>query len=90
MTRFPILLIDEEDQDTNRRLMDALLDVEEGYRDAFCLGLFGDMMQRIYADGKDRLAEAIPDVWAKPTRKPDEPSLPRARHHAHRIQIRRG
>jgi DNA helicase-2/ATP-dependent DNA helicase PcrA len=68
VTRFPILLIDES-QDTNRRLMDALLDVEEGYRDAFCLGLFGDMMQRIYADGKDRLAEAIPDVWAKPRKR---------------------
>jgi DNA helicase-2/ATP-dependent DNA helicase PcrA len=68
VTRFPILLIDES-QDTNRRLMDALLDVEAGYRDAFCLGLFGDMMQRIYADGKDRLAEAIPDVWAKPRKR---------------------
>ncbi|SEH31049.1 UvrD-helicase domain-containing protein [Rhizobium sp. NFR12] len=68
VTRFPILLIDES-QDTNRRLMDALLDVEEGYRDAFCLGLFGDMMQRIYADGKDRLAEAIPEVWAKPRKR---------------------
>ena len=65
VTRFPILLIDES-QDTNRRLMDVLLDVEEAYRDAFCLGLFGDTMQRIYADGKDRLAEAIPKAWAKP------------------------
>lgn len=68
VTRFPILLIDES-QDTNRRLMDALLDVEAGYRDSFCLGLFGDMMQRIYADGKDRLAEAIPEVWAKPRKR---------------------
>lgn len=68
VTRFPILLIDES-QDTNRRLMDALLDVEAGYRDAFCLGLFGDTMQRIYADGKERLAEAIPDAWAKPRKR---------------------
>jgi DNA helicase-2/ATP-dependent DNA helicase PcrA len=68
VTRFPILLIDES-QDTSRRLMDALLDVEAAYRDAFCLGLFGDMMQRIYADGKDRLAEAIPDAWAKPRKR---------------------
>lgn len=68
VTRFPILLIDES-QDTSRRLMDALLDVETGHRDAFCLGLFGDTMQRIYADGKERLAEAIPQNWAKPRKR---------------------
>lgn len=68
VSRFPILLIDES-QDTNRRLMDVLLDVEAAYRDEFCLGLFGDMMQRIYADGKDRLAEAIPERWARPRKR---------------------
>ena len=65
VTRFPVLLIDES-QDTSRQLMDALLDVEAAHRERFCLGLFGDMMQRIYADGKERLAEAIPEVWARP------------------------
>lgn len=68
VTRFPILLIDES-QDTSRRLMDALLDVEAGYREAFCLGLFGDTMQRIYADGKEHLAEAIPQAWARPRKR---------------------
>lgn len=68
VTRFPILLIDES-QDTNRSLMDVLLDVETAYRGTFCLGLFGDMMQRIYADGKDRLAEAIPEYWARPRKR---------------------
>ncbi|AZB65604.1 ATP-dependent helicase [Cereibacter sphaeroides] len=68
VTRFPILLIDES-QDTSRRLMDALLDVEAGYSEAFCLGLFGDTMQRIYADGKERLAEAIPQTWARPRKR---------------------
>ncbi len=65
VTKFPVLLIDES-QDTSRQLMDALLDVEAAHRERFCLGLFGDMMQRIYADGKERLAEAIPNAWAKP------------------------
>jgi DNA helicase II / ATP-dependent DNA helicase PcrA len=65
VTKFPVLLIDES-QDTSRLLMDALLDVEATHRQKFCLGLFGDMMQRIYADGKDRLAEAIPEAWARP------------------------
>lgn len=68
VTRFPILLIDES-QDTNRRLMDVLLEVETAYQNTFCLGLFGDMMQRIYADGKDRLEEAIPDSWARPRKR---------------------
>lgn len=65
VTRFPVLLIDES-QDTSRQLMDVLLDVEAAHRDVFCLGLFGDMMQRIYADGKERLADAIPEAWARP------------------------
>jgi len=68
ITQFPILLIDES-QDTNRRLMDVLLDVEAAFRGTFCLGLFGDMMQRIYADGKDRLAEAIPASWERPRKR---------------------
>jgi DNA helicase-2/ATP-dependent DNA helicase PcrA len=50
VTRFPILLIDES-QDTSQKLMEALLNVEAGYREVFCLSLFGDTMQRIYADG---------------------------------------
>lgn len=68
VTSVPILLIDES-QDTSSRFMDALLDIEAAYRDTFCLGLFGDMMQRIYADGKDRLIEAIPENWARPRKR---------------------
>lgn len=68
ITQFPILLIDES-QDTNRRLMEALLEIEAAHRGAFCLGLFGDTMQRIYADGKDRLADAIPEGWARPRKR---------------------
>jgi len=68
VTKYPILLIDES-QDTNRRLMDALLLSEAMYSGTFCLGLFGDVMQRIYADGKDRLVEAIPDSWARPRKR---------------------
>lgn len=65
IARYPILLIDES-QDTARRLMDALLDVQAAFPEEFCLGLFGDTMQRIYADGKIGLAEAIPENWARP------------------------
>lgn len=67
IARYPILLIDES-QDTTRRLMDALLDVQAAFPEEFCLGLFGDTMQRIYADGKVGLAEAIPENWARPVK----------------------
>lgn len=68
VSRFPVLFVDES-QDTNKHLMDAFLAVQEAHRDRFCLGLFGDMMQRIYSDGKVRLAEAIPADWATPEKK---------------------
>ncbi len=68
VSRYPVLLIDES-QDTNRVLMDAFLNIEAEFHDRFCLGLFGDMMQRIYADGKERLDEAIPQRWAQPRKR---------------------
>lgn len=61
----PILLIDES-QDTNGPLLDALFAVQAAHRDVFVLGLFGDMMQRIYSDGRKGLGEDLPEDWAKP------------------------
>jgi DNA helicase-2/ATP-dependent DNA helicase PcrA len=68
VSRFPILFIDES-QDTNKHLMDAFLEVQRTQGARFCLGLFGDMMQRIYADGKVGLGEAIPKEWATPLKR---------------------
>src|SRR6185437_14942274 len=65
IARYPILLIDES-QDTAGHLMDALLSVQAAFPAQFCLGLFGDTMQRIYGDGKTGLTQAIPEGWAKP------------------------
>ncbi|MDB5320073.1 MAG: hypothetical protein JWN40_1704 [Phycisphaerales bacterium] len=65
--RFPILLIDES-QDTNKLLMGSLLTVQKANPDQFGLGLFGDMMQRIYADGKVDLDTDLPGDWAKPSK----------------------
>lgn len=62
--RFPVLLIDES-QDTNKALMDSFLAVQSQYPD-FILGLFGDLMQRIYADGKGDLGRNLPATWATP------------------------
>ena len=63
--RYPILLIDES-QDTNRYLIDSLFTVQAQYKERFVLGLLGDMMQRIYSDGKEGLDCDLPTDWAKP------------------------
>lgn len=63
--RYPILLIDES-QDTNKHLIDALFAVQAKFKDKFLLGLLGDMMQRIYNDGKEGLGRGLPSDWATP------------------------
>ena len=67
VTKFPVILIDES-QDTNKLLLEALLQIQQIYKDKFCLGLFGDTMQRIYADGKTDLGQNLPEDWAKPVK----------------------
>lgn len=59
----------DESQDTMAELMDALLVVQGKYRTRFCLGLFGDTMQRIYGHGKVNLENCIPPDWARPAKK---------------------
>lgn len=66
--RYPILLIDES-QDTNKHLVDALFAVQVAQKSKFVLGLFGDMMQRIYNEGKEGLGENLPEGWATPGKK---------------------
>lgn len=68
VSRYPVLFIDES-QDTNKHLMEALLAAQKTHESCFCLGLFGDTMQRIYADGKAHLEDAIPENWATPAKK---------------------
>lgn len=63
--QYPILLIDES-QDTKRELIKAFFTVQTIYSECFVLGLFGDTMQRIYADGMIDLGRNIPPEWAKP------------------------
>lgn len=65
--RYPILLIDES-QDTKKDLMNVFLQIEEKYTDCFSVGLLGDVMQRIYLDGKDDLYTSIPPNWETPSK----------------------
>ncbi len=68
VSQYPVLLIDES-QDTNHELMEALLNVQKRHSASFCLGLFGDTMQRIYADGLKDLPDRIPDDWERPAKR---------------------
>ena len=63
--RYPFLFIDEV-QDTNKEVMDAVLAVQEAHATRFGVGLFGDTMQRIYFDGKERLEASIGADWSRP------------------------
>lgn len=67
LNRFPILLIDES-QDANGRLLDSLLATQRENNMQFALGLFGDVMQRIYGEGKADLGNNLPSDWAKPVK----------------------
>lgn len=67
INRYPLLMIDES-QDTNAALIDALFVIERQHTGKFALGLFGDMMQRIYGDGKHDLGRALPADWEKPAK----------------------
>lgn len=65
VNRYPFILIDES-QDTNKGLIEALFKLEGVHHSTFSLGLIGDMMQRIYGDGKNDLGQGLPERWAKP------------------------
>jgi DNA helicase II / ATP-dependent DNA helicase PcrA len=55
-SKYPIILIDEC-QDTNKEVLEAFLHLNK--RKKICLGLFGDIMQRVYLDGKADLIDSL-------------------------------
>jgi len=55
--KYPVLLIDEC-QDTNKNLLTYLIEIEANH-DNFCLGLIGDMMQRVYTGGLEDLQKRV-------------------------------
>lgn len=65
---FPVILVDES-QDTKKEMISALFALQQNKKDNFLLGLFGDMMQRIYADGKEKLDQGLPLDWKQPAKK---------------------
>jgi DNA helicase II / ATP-dependent DNA helicase PcrA len=68
VNQYPFLLVDES-QDTNKRIVDALLAVQAAHAGQFSLGFIGDTMQRIYNDGKERIEDELPADWARPAKR---------------------
>lgn len=64
---YPILLIDES-QDTKEELMNVFLSIQEKYSHRFSMGLLGDIMQRVYLEGKEDWQTSIPDSWETPSK----------------------
>ncbi len=64
---YPVLLIDES-QDTKKDLMNVFLFIQEKYSYRFSMGLLGDVMQRIYSEGKEDLYTSIPVSWETPSK----------------------
>ena len=65
---YPYILVDES-QDTNRHIVEALFTFQAAHKGEVVVGLFGDMMQRIYGDGQPSLGENLPADWATPTKR---------------------
>lgn len=60
--RFPVIFVDES-QDTDPDVVKALHKVADGMPQGFCLGFFGDPMQKIYMQGAGPIE--LGDGWEK-------------------------
>jgi len=72
--RFPVIFVDES-QDTDPAFVDALCNVAGAIPVGFCVGFFGDPMQKIYMQGAGPIPEQ--DGW-KTLEKPENFRCPRA------------
>lgn len=68
INHYPVFLIDET-QDTHEELLNSIILVQQNHPKDFCIGLFGDTMQRIFGGGKINLKETLPDSWRTPEKK---------------------
>lgn len=66
-TEYPLILVDEY-QDTDKKVIDILLELKE-FNKNFTLGFFGDSMQRIYSNGYNSLEEKLIENNFKETKK---------------------
>lgn len=86
ISQFPVLLIDES-QDTNKGLVEAFFHIHSSFMKKISIGFIGDVMQRIYADGKEGLGLELDDSWEKPIKKMNHRSSKRVVNLINKIRL---
>lgn len=67
VSQYPIIFVDES-QDTEKSILQALINIAELKTKSFAIGLFGDSMQQIYSNGIAPFNAAIPEHWPRPNK----------------------
>ncbi|HCH8094043.1 TPA: AAA family ATPase, partial [Acinetobacter baumannii] len=65
INKYPILFLDES-QDTYEKIIHALVKTQQEFNNNFIVGLFGDNMQRIFNNNKNKLDIYVPESWQRP------------------------
>jgi len=60
--KFPFIFIDES-QDANKDVVSAFFELKDTKSDKVVIGLFGDMMQRIFGGGEPELGKTKSNGW---------------------------
>jgi DNA helicase-2/ATP-dependent DNA helicase PcrA len=64
VNKFPFIFVDES-QDTDKEVINALFQLQNGYANNITVGLFGDVMQRIFGGGEPELGRSVPKNWVE-------------------------
>ncbi|MFW1763674.1 UvrD-helicase domain-containing protein [Acinetobacter calcoaceticus] len=65
INKYPILFLDES-QDTYEKIICALVETQKEFNSNFIVGMFGDNMQRIFTNNKNKLDIYVPKSWQRP------------------------
>jgi DNA helicase-2/ATP-dependent DNA helicase PcrA len=64
VNKFPFIFVDES-QDTDKGVINALFQLQDNHADKVTIGLFGDVMQRIFGGGEPELGKSVPVKWCE-------------------------
>ena len=62
VSNFPFIFIDES-QDTDKQVINAFFNLQKQKSKQIVIGLFGDIMQRIFGGGESELGKSKPEGW---------------------------
>ena len=64
VNKFPFIFVDES-QDTDKGVINALFQLRSNHAEKVTIGLFGDVMQRIFGGGEPELGKSMPINWCE-------------------------